>query len=314
MRWSIADFRGPILLASLVCASCSREAPAPEPDGVVARIGDRVITADDLRLKAQTHPAMTKEELLHALLAHEAQSLRAQPLADDPAVRREIDRLLVNRLRERELAGRLKAAEVPDAEIQAEYDRRRAEFTRPAMDRFAMLFLQIEKNASETKQAEVHARMASARQLARQQAEKDFGKLSLDYSDDQLGRYRGGDLGWIAANKTSNRLPETVLETGRRLELGTVSEILETDEGLYIVKKTDHRPGATTPLEQVRASLRRRLLAERREQIETDFIETCMQQAAPQIDAAAFARFELETTPQQPELPVPTGGLPMAGN
>ncbi len=314
MRFPTFNFRVPAVLAAFLCASCSRETPVAEPEGVVARIGNRVITVADLRREATARPELGKEELLHALLAYEAQLLRAQEVANEPSIRREIDRLLVNRLRERQLAERLKAVEVGEEEIKAEYDRRIADYTRPAMDRFALLFLRIEKNAGGAKRQQTQARMEQARKLALQQKRNDgFGKLSVAYSDDQIGRYRGGDIGWIAENKTSNRLPEAVLETGRSLDSGKTSEIVETDNGLYIVMKTDARPSIATPFEQVRGTLRRRLMAERRKAIESEFIQTCMQQAAPEIDHAALVGFELDVAPRPQAVPALTDGLPMAG-
>ena len=317
MKLPTADFRFPIVLMVILCASCSREEPVVEPEGVVARIGERVITAADLRREAQGQPGMDKEELLQALLEHEALLLRARSggVADDPTLRREIDRLMVTRLRERELAEKLKAAEVAEEDARAEYERCIADYTRPAMDRLAMLFLRIEKNASEAKRKQVRARMVEARNLASQLNQDDgFGKLAINYSDDQIGRYRGGDIGWIARNKTSTRLPASVLKTGQTLDKGTLSEILATDGGLYIVIKTDTRPSTATAYEQVRGSLHKRLLADRRKMIETEFIETCMQLASPKIDEAALAKIELENAPQQPESPSLKDGLPVAGN
>jgi peptidyl-prolyl cis-trans isomerase C len=312
--------RASVVAILFLGASCSREEPVQEPEGVVARIGGRFITEEDLQAEAQRRmengrPVPAKEELLDNMLANQALVIRAQKegLADEPEIRREIERLLARRLRERDLVEPLKAIEVSAEEVRAEYERRLDDYTRPGMDRFAMLHLKLEPNATEMKQSEVRARMEDARTMMLQQPGKDFGKLAINYSDDQLSRYRGGDVGWIAVSKTTSRLPTEVLTTARTLKKGAMGKIAETDNGLYLVMKTDTRPSETTPLEQMHATLHKRLIADRRRAVEAKFIDMCMKQATPEIDSAALAEFTLKPILQEPERPSINGGIPVAG-
>ncbi len=96
--------------------------------------------------------------------------------------------------------------------------------------------------------------------------------MAVEYSDDQVSRYRGGDLGWLDEGNFSYRWPKAVLEAGYTLPQGGVSGIIEADDGLYAVMKTDRRDGTTTSLEEAKPSLRRELLAKKRTEIEAAFL------------------------------------------
>ncbi|MCF7847285.1 MAG: peptidylprolyl isomerase [Kiritimatiellales bacterium] len=306
----------------LVCASCEKRPPQAEPEGVVARIGGRVVTVDDIRAEALRRqaihrPVLSKEKLLEHLLAEEALLLRAQRerLAEDPGIKQEIDRLLAMRLRGRALTDKLKSVAVSEEEIKKEYQRHINKYIRPALDRIAVLFLRVEKNASDEKKQQIHGRMAAALKQAEQLPEKNgFGSLAISCSDDQLSRYRGGDTGWIARGQSSARLPELALEVGRALAKGSMSDVLETGEGLYLVMKTDFRPCSTTAYEQVRGSLRHSLLADRRRSIEEQYLDECVQSAHPEINEDVLEGLKLDTMAEpaadEPG-PILTGGLPV---
>ncbi len=308
-----------LLLAALLLSglSCSRQ----EEQGVVARIGSRVVTAEDLRAEAARRQAVgqpvgSKKQLLEDLLTHEALVLRAEKLMDDPAVRYDIEHLLISRLRERELIGRLKSVEVTEEAVLDAYERNIEKFTRPANDRFAVLHLRVEKNADEGKRSEIRARMDAARQQAEQNPLDDgFGALAISCSDDQISRYRGGDIGWIVQNKSTTRMPESVLGTARDLEKGGMSSVIETETGFYLVMKTDSRPSLIAAVEQVRGSLRRQLLAAERSTMEEGYLNNCLTAAGPEVNEKALEEFELPITPEQTDrTPFLSGKLPMAAN
>lgn len=318
--WSLLLLSGMMLLAT----SCSRQKDPLEPEGVVARVGTHFITQNDIQLEVQRRKDAGQRvgsaaELMDELLLREALLIRAEQsgVTNDPDVQRDIDRLLISRLRERELAEKLQAFRVTDAEVHAEYMKTIEKYTRPALDRFSILFLQLQASASAEKTEQVITRMMDARDVAASNSsDNGFGALSVSCSDDQASRYRGGDIGWIARNKETTRIPESVLETARALNVGDMSDILSTEDGLYLVMKTDTRPAVTTAYEQVQGSVRQRMLAEGRKRVEDAYLSECISAANPDVNQRRLNELGLyfeEIQEPSESVSVLAVGSPMSG-
>jgi len=287
---------GILICALVLSVSCSRESETPSgdnPDELV-RMGDCSITVQDLEaeqglLRNEGHPVPSQKELLQRLVEFKAQALKARSMGvgEDPAVQRQIEKLLIAAMRKKEKI--LEAQVVADEDIKAVYDESISKYTHPALDRFAILYLQLEKSASSSKRAEVCERMKDALKQAQAQkpsdrarpSEQGFDKLSATHSDDLVSRYRGGDSGWSNRNAPSTRVPKEVWEAGIALDKGEISEILERPNGFYLIKKTDFRAENITPFEKVRVAIRKNILQQRRQKAEKDFVQACLTWAAP---------------------------------
>jgi peptidyl-prolyl cis-trans isomerase C len=294
------------LLGSLawLLTSC-RQAPDPK---VLATVGDKKITIEDLRNEVQLRrnarrPVPDKESLLQDMITQEALLRRARQsgIADDPRVQHEIRNLLIGKLHERELTPRLEAVQVNDVDLQKEYDQNLVKYTKPAKARLALLYLETNSKMGEARRTELRERLAEAQRKAKQPASpgargsvaEGFGALAIDYSDDQSSRYRGGDIGWLDAGNFSYRWPRLVLETGYALEEGQVSELIETDQGLYLVMKTGWREGSIAKLEAVRPTLEQGLLLKKRREIQETFRREIVGHAAPKINRDVLGSVEL---------------------
>ncbi|MDD2599341.1 MAG: peptidyl-prolyl cis-trans isomerase [Kiritimatiellae bacterium] len=291
------------LVAMVGNVSCSRERQPTENQDVLVRMGGEVITLNDLeseiaRIRVTGRPVGSHKEVLERLVAFKAQVLRARALKLDqsPEVARELEKVLVNALRQHELAQ--SEAEIAEEELRKLYAAEIAQYTQPAADRLAILFLRIEKNASSEKRAEVHQRMAEAQAEALKQplhsgrgpSMQGFAQLSMTHSDDGISRYRGGDIGWSNRGTPSARLPEEIWQAGIALKQGEISAILESSDGLYLLKKTDFRPEIITPFEAVRAAISKKILAQNRQKREQEFIARCLALVSPQINAKGLMR------------------------
>ncbi|MBI2929818.1 MAG: peptidyl-prolyl cis-trans isomerase [Verrucomicrobia bacterium] len=291
-------------LLALTLVSCSKT----NPPVVLATVGERQITADDFQREVERRhrarqPVADKEALLQEMVAFEAQvqNARRAGLADDPQVQREIGLMLIGKWRERELAPRVDAVQITPEEVRAEYERELAKYTRPAKVRVAMLFLQADPKASETRRAELRQRLEEARQKiaanpspgGRGPAATGFGPLALDFSDDQASRHRGGDLGWLDAGRFDYHWPKPVLEAAYALDKGQTSAVLEAEGGFYVVMKTDAREAAVTPFEQVQATLRHTLLLKKKRELEEAFRREAVRLAGAEIHHQALAGVEL---------------------
>lgn len=279
------------LAAILGCllTACRPSSPsgAATTGPVIAEVGSRSILADDLvaearRRQESRRPLPAREELLRELTGREAllQRARQAGLDRDPAYLREIESLLIRRLQAAELDPQREAVTIPDAAIQAEYEATRDRYTRPPQARLAMLFLAADPRSGESRKAALRARLDEGRRLflartnpvpGETMATPGFGALAVDFSDDQVTRHRGGDLGWLEPGRHPARLPAHVAETAWDLPAGQVSPVLEARDGFYVVLKSDAREASVTPLESVQASIRQTLLVRRRQEIEEAF-------------------------------------------
>ena len=277
-----------------LCSSCSDSPVPPADDEVLVRLKGDVITladveAEEARYRESGRPSVSRVDLMNCLIEFKAQSLRARELNldDDPAIRRRMDQLLVAALREREMsaAGEAVSAE----EVRQAYQERIDDYTRPAADRFAMLFLAVDPHASVQKRDDARRRLTEARQLALAQLTEnpelqDFGELPLRFSDDQISRYRGGDIGWSTRGLPNGRLTEFVYSMALSLQPGEISELIEDESGIYLVMKTDFRPESIWPYDSVASSLRQKLIVARDQQVEQNFIDSCLAWAEPDIN------------------------------
>jgi parvulin-like peptidyl-prolyl isomerase len=297
-----------LICAVAVLTSCSKQAPP----NYLAKVGSREIRADDLRSEAERRrnnrkPVPAKDALLDEMVKYETvlERARRMGLHEEPQVRRELNNLLVGKFLERELAPRLNAIEVSAEEIKAEYERNIAKYQQPAKVRLALLYIECDQNATEVRRQEARSRLEEARQKV---ASRDgFGKLAIDYSEDQASRYRGGDIGWIDGASAPTRLPKVLVQKGLELPQGQCSEIIDMEKGFYVVMKTDSRGETTTPLVKVESSLRQALLGRKRRAAEETFRQEIARIVGVQMNHAALAAVELpkeEKARGEPQPPV----------
>jgi parvulin-like peptidyl-prolyl isomerase len=116
--------------------------------------------------------------------------------------------------------------------------------------------------------------------LSKARAGADFASLARAHSEDPGTRAAGGDLGFFTRD-THTRGFDTVAFA---LKPGQTSSIVETDYGFHIIRITGHKAERTRSFEEVRAALDQRLLARKRAEHLTRWLEARRREAAIQID------------------------------
>jgi len=280
---------------------------APKPSGeVLARVGDKVITADDFKneVKWRTdhhRPLPEKSALLEEMISHElalqkAAVLGLQKKAD---VQRNYEEMLIGELKDCELVPQVDGAKVSQQEIEAAYARDIAKYTQPAKTRLAVIYMSLNRKANAEQKSAVEAKMAEVQKSAAALTDfsKGFGSLAMDNSEDQASRYRGGDAGWFDQGAAVFRLPKEVVQAGMNLQqIGQMSPVIHVKDGLFLVMKTDWRDKTVTPLAKVSVSIERRLLAEKKRQIEQNFANNLRGATRVQTEPVALSQIEYPTT------------------
>lgn len=147
----------------------------------------------------------------------------------------------------------ISAKDVEDFYTEYKEDR----FTTPPRVHARHILFSVDANASAEEKTKV--RTAAAEVLAKARAGEDFAKLAETHSQDQATASQGGDLGFFARG----RMVKPFEEAAFALSAGEISDLVESQFGLHIIKVEANEPEKTKPLTEVEAEIRQELLHER---------------------------------------------------
>jgi peptidyl-prolyl cis-trans isomerase SurA len=155
------------------------------------------------------------------------------------------DQIMTERLREREVVGRIR---VTDGEIDNYLDEQRAKQAANPQLNIAQVLVSVPDGASEAIVAERRARAEAA--LARIKGGEDFGKVAREISEDG-NKERGGEIGL----RLADRLPDVFVDVVRPLKDGEVAPtLLRTGAGFHVLKLVQRvTPAAGNKVVQTRA-------------------------------------------------------------
>ena len=153
------------------------------------------------------------------------------------------DQMMVERVREREVASRIK---VSDADIDALIEQRRAAGAAAAELNIAQILVGVPDGASEAVVAERRERALAA--LKRVRGGEDFAAVSRELSEDG-NRSNGGEIGL----RPVDRLPDLFVKTVQPLKSGEIApELLRSGAGFHVLKVIERKDGAAFSVQQVR--------------------------------------------------------------
>lgn len=142
------------------------------------------------------------------------------------------DQMLVERVREREVASRIK---ISDAEIDALIAQRQAAAGNGAEYDIAQILVTVPDGATVAVAAERRARALSA--LHRVQAGEDFATVAREVSEDG-NRAKGGEIGM----RPADRLPDLFVKTVQSLKTGEIApDIVRSGAGFHILKVIERK-------------------------------------------------------------------------
>ena len=264
------------------------------PSDVLAVVGTSEIHVGDFRREVERRHAeglavddahsLLKELVERRLLVERARELG---LEHDPEVRRSYENLLIGKLRARELQPLLQNVTVTDAEVREYYEKNRDEFAVAARIRPAILV----RHVTDRNREKVRKAMLAVRQKAASLpiGTRGFGTLAIGNSEDQVSRYRGGDVGWLTIAKPPPRWPGAVLQAAAALEKpGDLSELIETQKNIYLLRLIARKAASVKSLKEVAPVIRRRLLQDKKRSIEEKFLAGVRAGVEVRIDERAL--------------------------
>ena len=140
---------------------------------------------------------------------------------------------------------------VTDAEVEAQYQRDFEAQYKQDQVQASHLLIRCDRDADD---ATKKAKLEKAQQLlAEVKAGKDFAKLAAENSEDPGSKEKGGALNWFA----KGRMVKEFEDAAWALQPGAVSDVVETQFGYHLIKKTGQRE--VIPLDEVKDAIRSQL-------------------------------------------------------
>jgi peptidyl-prolyl cis-trans isomerase C len=241
-----------LLSAGLVAAlglsapALAQDAPAPDAGTVLATVNGVEITLGHAIVMRERLPAqfdsLPDDVLMRGIVDQLVdQTLLAGLVSESEETDPLEVRLHLENERRGSLAARLigeRIATAPDeAAVQAAYDARLEAFEPENEYSAAHILVATEEEA-----ADIRARI---------EAGEDFAALAAEHSTDPGSAANGGSLGWFGLGRMVPEFETAV--TG--LEVGAVSDPVETQFGWHVIRLDDTRQTSLPPLEALRGEI-----------------------------------------------------------
>jgi len=162
-----------------------------------------------------------------------------------------IDTLLKDKLQGIETAG--------DDEISAFYNKNRDDFNVPEQVQARHILLKF--NPGDSQEVKSQKRLDIAGLRGQIEKGTDFAELARNHSECP-SKERGGDLGYFGKGQMVKPFEDTAFTLG----IGEVSEVVETEFGLHIIKLMDKKEPHMMPLEEVKDKIADYLKSEKEKQ------------------------------------------------
>lgn len=149
-----------------------------------------------------------------------------------------------------------KTTTISDEEIQKYYDENKESFYKDEVKASHILISTVDENGkalSEAKKKEAKAKAEEV--LKKAKAGEEFSALAKEYSDDTGSATEGGDLGYFGKGVMVSEFEDAAFG----LDVGEVSEIVESQYGYHIIKVFD-KVDEQLPLSDVKDEIKTTLL------------------------------------------------------
>lgn len=139
---------------------------------------------------------------------------------------------------------------VTDDEIKSWYDGHPDRYQQAEERRASHILIPLSKDASEADQKAARDKAGSLLKAARANP-GDFAKLAKENSKDPGSAQNGGDLGFFARGAMVKPFEDAAFA----LKVNEISDVVQSDFGLHIIKLAEIKPAKSRPIEEVRGEI-----------------------------------------------------------
>ena len=292
-----------LLFVTLSLVWCISAAALPKP---VAKINDTVLTESDLQQalneimpasvfhkgfssekRAKYRPQAFEKMIEKELLYQEA--VKRGMKIDDKIIKAERDKTIKRlggkkkfkaalkkagltdkqyqeKLKKKHLAKHLITVEVKDKakasdeEVKAYYEKNKNKFMRPEARQLTHILISVKPNANAEERKLKRARAQEV--IDKIKAGEDMSTVAWDYSDDPY-RVKSGDYGLVHKGRLYPDLEKEVFQ----IELGRLSEIIETIHGYHVFRVEEVKVPEQLSLEDVHEKIQKELTEKKEKQL-----------------------------------------------
>ena len=200
---------------------------------VVATIGDQSVTLgefnkryDEVRKQSLNPPS--RESFLEDLVRYKIglQEATKRNIKDDPIVAERINQEIYKGLIEKELGKQVEGVKISEDDLKSFYSKN------PEI-RSSHILIELKPTANTAERAAAKKRAEDIYSKVRG-SKKSFDELVNLYSDDTATKQAGGDIGW----QTRLTLVPSYYNAAEKMEVGQMSELVESEFGFHIIKLT----------------------------------------------------------------------------
>ena len=183
---------------------------------------------------------------------------------------------------------------VSDEAINAYFAEHQDEFSQPEERKASHILISISPDASEDEKRLAREKAENILEQVKQHPEQ-FGEVAKEHSDDPGSATRGGDLGFFGRGVMVKSFEDKIFS----MQLGEISDIVETDFGLHIIQLTDIKEEKRPSLEEVREQIENKLKLQMVGSIFGEIAEDFRNVVYEQSDSLQAAAEKFELTIQQ---------------
>ena len=142
---------------------------------------------------------------------------------------------------------------VDDAEIKAAYEEHSERYVQAETRHARHILVALKKDADETTREAALSKITKA--LKEIKSGKSFADIAKKITDDKATAASGGDIGYMPQGATVPAFDTTLFA----MQKGDISDVIETQFGLHIIKLEDIKQAQVQTLNQVREALKNEL-------------------------------------------------------
>ena len=158
---------------------------------------------------------------------------------------------------------------VTDADVERYYRENKDVFDKVTV-RASHIMLHVPPNAAAADKAKARATLQQIRAKLMSDPRIDFGEMAKQYSQDPQAQ-QGGDVGWFPRKWV---FEESFAKAAFALQVGQISDVVETEFGLHLIKVTDRKPGEKSEFAKIKSAVCDFYLEDLRQQILADLRKT----------------------------------------
>jgi len=183
---------------------------------------------------------------------------------------------------------------VSDEAIHTYFEEHQKEFGQPEERKASHILITVSADASEDERRLAREKAENILEQVRQDPEQ-FAEIAKEHSNDPGSATHGGDLGFFGRGVMVKSFEDSIFS----MQLHEISDIVETDFGLHVIKLTDIKEEKQPNLEAVREQIENKLKMQMVSSIFGEIVEDFSNVVYEQGDSLQAAAEKFELMPQQ---------------